>query len=123
MFEYIVKKSFWVHPGSKINWDTEKYGREGVGIPLILLEKHQRISVVVEDRGKKYMLETGKALDHEAKWNTAKTAPIGTPKHRLFVIIPVGIMNFEGFTQERIIKEKETKKEEKSKNDDQLTIF
>lgn len=104
MFTYKVQKSFWVAPGSNVNWDTEKQGREGVGIPLKVLEQHDEIQVIVENRGVIFTLASSKALAHHREWNTGKTAPDGTQS--VMVIIPTQLMDYIGKTHERIESEK-----------------
>lgn len=117
MQEYSVQKSFWVQPTSQINWDPETMGREGVGIPFILIEKNQTLRIRIENRGIIAHLDCRKALDHEMKWNTRKTAPVGTPEYRKFVIVPVRMLDIIGYTSEAAKRKERTAqiREEKEK--------
>ena len=100
MQEYSVQKSFWVQPSSKINWDPEIHGREGVGIPFVLIEKNDMLRVRIENRGIIAQLDCKKAYEHEMRWDTRKTAPVGTPEYRKFVIVPVRMLDIIGYTSE-----------------------
>jgi len=102
MLRYIVKASFW-SPAGKVNWDSEEYGREGVGIPKKLVLKARNLGVdlriKIESSEAIYEINPAKILEHDKVWNTRKTAPKNT--QNLFIIIPVGLMDFKSYTAEK----------------------
>ena len=104
--------SFWATPNN-VNWNTEEYGREGIGIPKTIiknaLKSNQKLLILVERTGCTYEASPRKIAEHDEKWNTAKTAPKGTKN--IFVIVPVAIMEFQGFTAEKTALMEQQKKE------------
>ena len=105
MLKYKVVSSFWAKDGS-VNWATSEFGREGVGIPKSLIAKclrtKQKLRVYVESKGAFYEASPLKISAHDKKWNTGKTAPKGATN--IFIMIPVSLMEFDCFTQEKIQK-------------------
>lgn len=111
MQNYTVEKSFWVAQGNDVNWDTAIHGREGIGLPLKILDEHKSLTVIVENRGAIYELESASALAHHKKWNTGKTAPEGTV-HPM-AIIPTRLMRFIDLTDEKKQANKEREEAKK----------
>jgi len=101
METYVVQNSFWVQSGSKINWDADKDGREGVGIPFYFVNKNrkQKVKIIVADRGAVFVAKMEKLVAHHKTWRTLKTAPRGTTNK--FIIVPTAIMEFIGWTEEK----------------------
>lgn len=102
MEQYIVKKSFFVSPNSQINWDATEHGTEGCGIPVSFLRKREPnevFLVLVKSRGMFYKTTRNTIEEHDRVWHTKKTAPPSA--QRLFIIIPVDIMEFLKFTPEK----------------------
>lgn len=124
-----IEQSFFVPDHSRINWDADEEDcTEGIGIPtsfLRRLDRNARFEVVVLNRGVRYIACKRIILDHHAEWNTFKTAPQNA--QRKFMIIPISKLQEVGITKarmrkiqsdknERLIREKEARRNERMKS-------
>ena len=112
MIKYTVQQSFWATPG-KVNWDTKEHGREGIGIPKALVKRgiksKQLLKILIESSGRIYEVSPRLIKKHDDEWKTEKTAPKGT--QNLFLIVPVSMLQFVGYTTAKWNEIEEAKKE------------